>query len=264
MSTTTGLTASPNPATAGVPVKLTAAVIAANGTHPGGSVQFEVGGTDIGSPVAVNATGMATTTTTFASAGPESLTAVFTPAHPAAFSSSSGTLTLPVNAVTAVYSGMIPLATNVPSAGTFTLTVDTADTVTLTMSASGASADAMTTPITVSDTRNTYPGWSVSGQGTDWTGSGTADGATISGNQLGWAPASADTLPHGVTLGSPVSPASPGLGSNPAVLAAAPPGVGNGYGTTTLGANLTLLIPASQATGSYTAGLTITAVESEL
>jgi hypothetical protein len=246
-------------------VVLTATEIAATGTHPGGSVQFEVGGTDIGAPVAVNASGVATATTTFASPGPEALTAVFTPADCSAFSGSSGTLTLTVNAAKSgqsTASGTIPLAVNVPPTGTFTLTVDTADTVTVIASASGASAAAMTTPITVSDTRNTYPGWSVTGQGTDWTGSGTAAGATISGDQLGWTPASAGTLPPGVTLGSPVTPASPGLGSDPAVLASALAGADNGYGTSALGANLTLLIPASQTAGPYTAGLTISAVES--
>jgi Bacterial Ig-like domain (group 3) len=242
-------------------VELRAAESAANGARPAGSVQFEVGGTDIGSPAAVNASGVATTTTTFGSAGPESVTAVFMPADPAAFTGSSGTLTLPVNPVSVVQPGTIPLAANVSPAGAFTLTVGTADTITLAVS--GSSATAATTAITVSETRNTYPGWSVSGQSTNWTSSDSAAGASISGNQLGWTPTSASTLPQGVTLGSPVAPDSPGLGSTPAVLASAPPGVGNGFGTATLGANLTLLIPAAQAPGSYTASLTISAVESE-
>jgi hypothetical protein len=43
----------------------------------------------------------------------------------------------------------------------------------------------------VTDTRNYYPGWSVSGQDSNWTGSGTAAGFTISGNQLGWTPIAA-------------------------------------------------------------------------
>jgi hypothetical protein len=209
--------------------------------------------------VAVNASGVASTTTTFAAAGHFSLTAVFTPSDSAAYNTSTGTLALRVKA-SASGTGTIPVSVTVPCAGGFTLTVDTADIVTLTVSRS--SATAATTPIVVSDTRNTYPGWSVSGQDSDWTGSGAAAGASISGNQLGWQPTSSKKLPQGVRLGPPVAPASPGLGSTPAVLASASDGPCNGYGTITLIANLTLLIPASQAPGPYSSGLTITAVTS--
>jgi len=146
----------------------------------------------------------------------------------------------------------------VPQSGAFTLTVDTTDTVTLLVS--GSSATAATTPVVVSDTRNTFPGWSVSGQGSNWTGSGTAAGATISGNQLGWTPTNNGPLPQGVTLGGTVTPASPGLGTTPAVLASVHAGIGNGVGTSTLGANLTLAIPSGQAAGPYSSGLNITAV----
>jgi len=66
VSTTTTLTASSNPATAGQTVTLTATVTAADGAHPGGSVQFEADGIAIGSPVPVSSTGVATTTTSFA------------------------------------------------------------------------------------------------------------------------------------------------------------------------------------------------------
>jgi phosphate ABC transporter phosphate-binding protein len=156
----------------------------------------------------------------------------------------------------------MPVAVNVPQVGAFTLTVDGTDTVTLTVN--GSNATAPTTPILVSDTRNFYPGWSVSGQDGTWTGAGTAAGATMSGDQLGWTPTSSTTpLPPGVTLGLAVAPASPGLGTSPAVLAFAVAGVGNGFGVTTLGADLDLLIPATpvpQPAGDYTSGLTITAV----
>lgn len=79
--------------------------------------------------------------------------------------------------------GTIPLAVTVPVTGTFSLTVDTTDTVTLQVS--GSTATAATTPIVVSDTRNTFPGWSVSGQAADFTGLGAASGASISAGQLG-------------------------------------------------------------------------------
>jgi alpha-tubulin suppressor-like RCC1 family protein len=258
VSTTTSVTVSTTFPSVGNIVGLTATVASAGGiATPAGSVQFQTDGTDIGTPVPLNADGMAATSTRFAAAGNQTpVWAVYIPADPAAFNASAGMVSVVVNPALPD-SDDIPLTTAVPQNGTFTLTVDTADTVTLAVS--GSSAAAATTPIIVSDTRNTYPGWSVSGQGTNWTGSGTAAGATISGNQLGWTPSSTGTLPQGVMLGSPVTPASPGLGSTPAVLASAPQGVGNGFGTTTLGASLTLLIPAGQATGSYTSGLTITA-----
>jgi hypothetical protein len=215
-------------------------------------VQFEVGGTDIGSPAALNSSGVATTTTTFAAAGTQALSAVFTPADPTAFSASLGSLSLPVSP-----SDTIPLATTVPANGSFTLTVDAADTVTLAVSGSGGSATAATTPVTVSDTRNTYPGWSVSGQAANFAGSGTAAGTSISGNQLGWVPTST-SLGAGVTLGAPVAPGGPGLGTTPAILAAAP--AGSGYGTSTLGANLTLAILSGTPAGGYTSSLTVDAV----
>jgi hypothetical protein len=209
-------------------------------------------------PVAAKADGAGTALRTAAEAVlGAAVGAAMRAAAEATYKPSTGTLTLTVNQAQAV-SGMIPLAANVPPAGAFTLTVDTADTVTFAVS--GSTATAATTKITVSDTRNTYPGWSVTGQDTTWSGSGTANGSTIPGDQLGWTPTSSGTLPQGVALGSPVSPVSPGLGSIPAVLASAPSGNGNGYGTTSLGANLTLTIPVTQQPGPYAGSLVISAV----
>ena len=262
--TVTTLTASPNPATTVAAVTLTAAVTPATGTGPlTGTVLFEVGGTEIGPPVTIDSSGVATTTTTFPVAGTESLLAVFTPTGQTGadnFSSSYGVLSLTVSQALSV-PGAVPLAANVPLTGTFTLTVDAADTVALQVSGNTATAATMT--ITVSDTRNSYPGWEVSGQAADFTGSGTAAGFTISGNQLGWTP-TASSLAPGVTLGGTVAPASPGLGSTPGLLALAHAGSGNGYGTSTLGANLTLAIPPvpESAAGSYASSLTVTAVTS--
>ena len=252
------LTASPNPVTVGQTVTLTAAVTSARGTATlAGTVQFKVGGTDIGAPVALDSSGVATTTTTFAAAGKDKLSAVFTPADHRAFNASSRTLIVTVlSSGTPPPSGAVPLAAQVPAAGAFTFTVDTTDTVTLTVS--GNSATAATTPITVSDSRNNVPGWSVSGQAADFTGSGTAAGASISGNQLGWTPTSTGTLPQGVTLGGTVAPGAPGLGATPAGLASAQ--AGSGSGTSTLGANLTLAIPATAVAGPYAGSLTVTAV----
>jgi hypothetical protein len=239
------LTASPNPATVGQFVTLTAHVTPSSAT---GSVQFSAGGTAAGSPVPVR-NGWAAATTSFAVAGTEALSAVYIPTGK--FGGSIAHINLTVNSAPP-NTGIIPLAVTVPSSGSFTLTVDTMDTVTLTVN--GDTAAAATTPIVVSDTRNTFPGWSVSGQDT------AGSGATISGNQLGWIPTTTSPLPQGVTLGGPVAPASPGLGNTPAVLALVHAGLDDGYGTITLGAHLTLAIPTSQATGLYTSGLNITSV----
>jgi hypothetical protein len=248
------MSASPSPAAAGQPVTLAAGVAPANGTAtPTGTVQFLIGGTAIGAPAAVDASGVATTTTTFAAAGTDALSAVYTPTDPTAFSASTGPLSLSVDPPPT--SGAIPLAPMDPPTGAFTLTVDTTDTVTLAVS--GLTGTAATTPPTVSDTRNTYPGWAVSGQASDFTGSGTAVGGSIAGDQLGWVPA-ATALGGGVALGPTVAPAGPGLDTTPAVLAYAD--AGSGYGTSTLGADLTLDIPAATAAGPYSGSLTVTAI----
>lgn len=254
------LTASPNPAKLGQPVTLTATVTPPAGAAiPAGSVQFEVGGTAIGPAVALDSSGVATTTTPpFSATGTVDVEAVFTPADPNAFTGAFTTLLVTVQPT--VVSGTIPLAVPVPVTGVFTLTIDTSNTVPLVVS--GSSATGLTTAIVVSDTRNTFPGWSVLGRSIDFTGSGTAAGASVSCGQLGWMPTGFGPFPQGVTLGAQVNPANPGLCPNPAVLASAPSGLGNGYGTIALGADLTLAIPALQAAGPYSGGLSITAMTS--
>jgi alpha-tubulin suppressor-like RCC1 family protein len=255
--TTIRLGASPNPAAAGGTVTLTAADLAADGTIPAGSVQFQVGGTDIDSPVAV-VNGLASVTTTFAAAGTEALSAVFIPAS-TTYAISAGELSLPVTAATApggVTGGELVTAT-VPATGTFTVTIG-GGTVLLTVS--GQTATGALQNVAIFDSRNDYPGWSVSGQESDFAGSGTAAGSAIPGNQLGWTPTSPGGLEGGAALGRSVAPAAPGLGTTAAVLASA--GAGNGLGVNVLSANLTLLIPALQPTGPYDGTLTITVVES--
>lgn len=250
------LTANPNPATSGQTVTLTATTSVSGAT---GTVQFENNGTNINTTPAQVSGGVATTSfvaPTVTSATTESLTAVYTPSG-SFTAGTAGSLSLPVNPAPA-NSGTIPLAVSVPASGSFTLTVDTTDLVNLT--ASGLSATGSTTPIVVADSRNTYPGWSVSGQDSDWTGTGSAAGGTISGSQLGWQPTDTALAPA-VSLGALVSPVTPGLGSA-ATLASVHAGLGNGFGTSTLGADLTLTIPATAPAGPYTSGLTISAVTS--
>ena len=252
-ATTTNLSASPNPAQVGATVTLTATELAADGTNPAGSIQFESGGTDIGTAVAVNGSGVATTTTTFAAAATVTLSAVFTPTNTTGYAGSTGTYSETIT-TTNPNSGSEPIAVTIPASGSFTLTVATG---TVNLSVSGSNATGALNPVTVSDTRNTFPGWQVTGQESTFNGSGTAAGYTISGNQLGWMPTDT-SLGTGVTLGPTVTPASPGLGTTAGVLAqAAAP---NGTGTSVLGANLTLAIPASAAAGPYGGTMTITAV----
>jgi hypothetical protein len=245
---------SPDPPTADQAVTLTATVTD-GASVPAGSVQFAIGATVIGTPVAVDSSGVATVTTTFSAAGTQTVLASFTPADPAAVNGAVGTLSLTVLKDPNV--STIPLAATVPPVGTFSFTVDTTNT--LTLAVSGNSATAATPSMVVSDTRNTYPGWAVSGQAGDFTGSGTAAGSSISGNQLGWTPTGSSLAP-GVMLGGTVTPTSPGLGDAPGFLASAH--AGSGYGTSTFGANLTLAIPPQAAMGDYTGALNVTAVTS--
>jgi len=250
--TATVLTATPATATAGSPETLTATVSDVDGTTAAGSVAFLNGTNTIGTSNTIN--GVATIQTTFAAAGSESLSAVYTPTN-TAYNSSTGDLTLTVQAAPA-NSGVEPIAVTVPQTGSFTLTVAPG---TVNLAVSGATATGALNPITVSDTRNTYPGWSVTGQVANFTGTGTAASGTIPGDQLGWVPT--DTaIATGAVLGATVAPGStsPGLGDTAEVLASAVPG--GGYGTSALGANLTLDIPATAPAGPYTSSLTVTGV----
>jgi ABC-type phosphate transport system substrate-binding protein len=162
----------------------------------------------------------------------------------------------PTQCLPASLFGSEPVFVAVPATGTFTLTVPTG---TVSLAVSGSTATGALNPITVSDTRNTYPGWSVSGQASNFTGSGTAAGQTIQGVQLGWVPTDTALAP-GAALGPTVAPASPGLGAIAAVLASAQ--AGSGLGASVLGANLTLAIPSLALAGAYADSLTVTAVTS--
>jgi hypothetical protein len=110
----------------------------------------------------------------------------------------------------------------------------------------------------VTDSRNTYPGWSVSGQEADFTGIGTAAGFSILADQLGWVPAAVGTVGTGVTVGPAITPGTDpgGLGDTGGVLISATPG--SGYGTDEANAALALHIPTGQAAGSYAGSMTST------
>ena len=251
IATTTALTASPNPVIAGEVATLTATVAAGDGSTPAGTVQFGVGSSDIGAPATVNAAGVATTTVTFAAVGTESLSAVFVPAAGASYAVSEATLSLVVSVGTA---GAIPVGVTVPATGSLTVTVSSSA---ISLGVPGTTPPLTATgtlnTVTVTDTRNTAPGWSVSAQDTAFAS--PAGSTAIPGDDLGWAPSG--TVAGGATLGPAVLPgASPGLADAAQLLASAAPGLG--VGTDTLSAALTLFIPATVAPGPYSSTLTIT------
>lgn len=111
--------------------------------------------------------------------------------------------------------------------------------------------------VIVTDLRAANPGWSVSGQVSDFT----ANGQTFGGEHLGWTPEVVSTsTSQVVTPGAEVAPsgvagggllASSGLGSADA---------GEGLGTAELGAELDLQISASTPPGEYSATLTLTVI----
>src|SRR5205814_10458584 len=88
-STTTAVSATPNPSNSGQNVTFTATVTSAAGT-PTGTVQFKDGGTNLGSPQTLNGSGVATFSTTSLTTGVHPITADYSGATN--FLSSSGTL----------------------------------------------------------------------------------------------------------------------------------------------------------------------------
>ena len=99
IGTTTTLTETPtSPQVSGTSVSLKATVTAADSSTPSGTVQFEVGGTDIGTPVTLVG-GVATTSTSTLPVGTaDALSAVYTPAADLLYSTSTGTGTYQITA----------------------------------------------------------------------------------------------------------------------------------------------------------------------
>jgi hypothetical protein len=271
----------------GTPLTLKATLSSNTAT---GTVQFEdtstTPATNLGAAVPVSG-GVAQTsfTPSAAIAAPgEPLKAVYLPTGNFTFSDTATDAIGLVVTAAAPNSGSIPLAVVVPATGTFTVTIDTTDWVVLNVAdpSNPVSATANTTPIVVTDTRNTFPGWSVSGQSSQFSGTipstptgfpafpaPAADHGSqhIAADQLGWAPAGNTPAVQGVSLGSPVTAGTTtnGLGDAAQVLASVHAGTGNGFTGTagdTLSAALTLAIPAGQEAGPYAGLLNITSVSS--
>ncbi|MEP7213310.1 MAG: Ig-like domain repeat protein [Acidobacteriota bacterium] len=130
-ATTTSVTSSADPSVFGQSVTFTATVSTAGLGTPSGNVQFFDGATPIGSPVALNASGVATLATTALSVGNHTITAQYSGSSGACtgtFNSSTGSLSSnpqtvnKANTTTGVISSANPVGTGVPV--TFTTTVN--------------------------------------------------------------------------------------------------------------------------------------------
>jgi hypothetical protein len=262
VSTTTTMSASPNPAAEGASVTLSATVTGTG--NPAGTVTFFNGASVINSTPATvtysGNTGTATFTLTggFTTAGNQSLSATFTPSNTTAFNGSSGTTTESVISSGTTIAGAVPVSVTIAPTGSFTVQIPTATAV-LTPNSGNTQATGNLGTVTVSDTRNNYPGFAVYGQETsNFAGSGLPAGVAITSipsDDLGWAPAG--TVEGGATLGSPA--ADIGVTAGPGVLVQAL--AGSGFGTDTLNPALTLTLPAGTPTGTFTGAVTITYIE---
>ncbi|MEN3358938.1 MAG: hypothetical protein V7637_2920 [Mycobacteriales bacterium] len=265
-ATNTGLGVNPGgPVDPGAQVTLTATVAPATGTgSPSGTVQFKDGANNVGSPVAL-AGGTATASTSALATGNHQLTAVYSGDSTFA-ASTSAAVPLVVNAP--ANGGSETINVTVP-AGALSLTIANASVtlpdLQLNPGNTMFSTSGPINPATVTDTRAGNPGWTVSGQISDFTGPGSINGAN-----LGWTPAVADkAASQTVTAGSTVAAANglaPGAtAGDPAqglktarTLATA--AAGAGLGTAHVSAGLTLNAPTSTPAGSYSATLTLTAI----
>ncbi|MEV0136300.1 hypothetical protein AB0H83_48715 [Dactylosporangium sp. NPDC050688] len=118
------------------------------------------------------------------------------------------------------------------------------------------------TGISVSDTRPGQPGWTLTGQATDFVAGAT----TVSSVHLDWTPAlvAATSDAEGTPVAGPAIaprmqvPTSSGLAEPGATLASTP--AGSGLGTQNVSAAMALWIPDTALTGIYTSTLTLTLI----
>jgi hypothetical protein len=263
-TTPTSLTASASSVTSGSSVTFTATV---SPTTAVGSVNFVEGTTTLGSGTVSG--GVATFSTSTLAVGSHSVVATFVPTNAANFTVSSSSA-VSVTVTTAGGGGTTSsqnITTSVPAVGALSIS-SAAQTVSLPAVSLNAAGTLLTTSgtlndVTVTDTRNTAPGFSVTGQVTDFAGPGTA---AINGFNLGWTPSVKSASGPTVTAGPAVAPA-PGIapGANPTdpaqgLKTSRTLATGTGTGTAVLSAGLALNAPTSQAPGAYSAVLTLTAI----
>ncbi|MER5464610.1 Ig-like domain-containing protein [Streptomyces sp. NPDC002668] len=263
-ATTTALAVSPAGTAAQYsPVSMTATVSPASAA---GSVKFQdtVGGTTTTLATVPVSSGQAAFTTGSLTAGDHSFTAAFVPANPAAYvGSTSGAVPYVIGAFAGVTASQ-DITTTVQS-GALVISVDNPH-VTLPSPELNANGDLLTTtgainPVTLTDTRAGNPGWSVSGQLTDFSDGGTHQ---INGQNLGWTPKVIDkgasqtvTAGAAVAAANGVAPADAGTAGLKSSRSLA---TGTGLGTAHVGADLALNAPTSTVAGTYTATLTLTAI----
>ncbi|MEV4993015.1 Ig-like domain-containing protein [Streptomyces niveus] len=262
--TTTALAVSPADSSEQFsPVTLGATVTPAGAA---GSVKFTDtvdGKTTTLGTVAVDG-GQAKLTTSSLAPGDHAFTASFVPQNDAVWTASdSGNIPYRVGAFEGVTASE-DITTTVEAGA---LVISVADPhVTLPSPVLDADGELLTTageisPVTLTDTRAGNPGWTVSGQVTDFS-----DGAAhaINGQNLGWAPNVIDHVSgQNVTAGDQVGPAAgvaPGDAGTAGLKSSHTLGKGTGLGTSHLGADLSLNVPTSTVAGTYTAKLTLTAI----
>lgn len=266
VSTTTSLAVSPSGSAAqNTPVSLTATVLPNTAT---GKVQITDNGLPVGAPITV-AGGTAVLTTGTLSVGAHSFSAAFTSSDSTAFgdSATATPLAYQVTAPVSTATGSETISTTV-AAGALTISVPDGQ-VTLPSPVLDNNGDMFTTsgalkPVTVTDNRAGNPGWTLSGQVSDFS-----DGAThgINGENLGWTPNVVDhSTAQTLTLGQVVNPANGvpmtdvngnGLKGSQVLATAA---AGGGLGTAHLAAGLALNVPTTTVAGTYVATLTLTAI----
>ncbi|MFE7777771.1 Ig-like domain repeat protein [Streptomyces sp. NPDC057445] len=263
-ATTTALAVSPAGTAAQFsPVSMTASVSPASAA---GSVKFQdtVGGTTTTLATVPVAAGQAAFTTSSLAAGDHSFSATFVPSDSAAYlGSDSGAVPYVIGAFAGVTASQ-DITTTV-EAGALVISVDNPH-VTLPSPVLNANGDLLATsgainPVTLTDTRAGNPGWSVSGQVTDFSDGGTHK---INGQNLGWTPKVIDkgasqTVNAGAAVAAAggVAPADAGTAGLKSSRSLA---TGTGLGTAHVGADLALNAPTSTVAGTYTATLTLTAI----
>ncbi|MFD4141696.1 MULTISPECIES: Ig-like domain repeat protein [unclassified Streptomyces] len=263
-ATTTALAVSPSGTAAQYsPVSMTASVAPASAA---GSVKFQdtVGGTTTTLATVPVAAGQASFTTSSLAPGDHSFSATFVPANAAAYlGSDSGAVPFVVGAFAGVTASQ-DITTTV-EAGALVISVDNPH-VTLPSPQLNANGDLLATTgainaVTLTDTRAGNPGWSVSGQVTDFSDGGTH---LINGQNLGWTPKVIDkgasqtvTAGAAVAAANGVAPADAGTAGLKSSRSLAN---GTGLGTAHVGADLALNAPTSTVAGTYTATLTLTAI----
>lgn len=265
-ATTTALAVSPaGTAAQNTPVALTATVAPAGAT---GTVQFTDNGVAIGAPVAVSNGTASLTSSTFA-VGAHSFAAAFTSANTAAYGDSTTTapIAYQVSAPVSTATGTEQIST-VLTPGALVISIPDGQ-VTLPSPVLDTAGDLFTTtgalkPVTITDNRTGNPGWTLSGQVSDFS-----DGAThgINGENLGWTPNVVDhSAVQALTVGAAVAAANGvpmtdvnanGLKGAQVLASAA---AGAGLGTAHLAAGLALNVPTSTVAGTYAATLTLTAI----